>query len=109
MTDIDDLVQEFWRTASDGVGASLFAMRRLGEILQKCLDFLEVCFYIISVFATAVDLVDKIYRCRQTLIPVAIPPGRTLMTESERNLRYCSMDIERCLISRSLNPKIWMT
>jgi hypothetical protein len=44
MTDIDDLVQEFWRTSSDGVvGAPFFAMRRLLEIL-------EVCFVIISFF-----------------------------------------------------------
>ena len=53
MTDIDGLVQEFWRTSSDGtVGASLFAMRRLHDILQRCL---EVCFDIKSV-----DLTDKI-------------------------------------------------
>ena len=60
MTDINDLVQEFWRSSSDGtVGASSFAMRRLFEILQGCLDNLEVCFDIISVFATAVDLADE--------------------------------------------------
>ena len=46
MTDINDLVQEFW-TSSDGtVGAALFAMRRLLEILQVCFDI------IISVFTT---------------------------------------------------------
>ena len=45
MTDINDLVQEFLITSSDGaVGASLFAMRRLFEILQKCFDNLEVSF-----------------------------------------------------------------
>ena len=54
MTDIDDLVQEFWRTSSD-FEPSFFAMRRLLEILQGCL---EVCFDI-SVFATAVDLANK--------------------------------------------------
>ena len=59
MTDINDLVQEFGRTSSDGfVGASFFEMRRLLEILQDCFD-LEVGFNIISVFATAVDLADK--------------------------------------------------
>ena len=59
MTDINDLVQEFGRTSSDGVvGASFFEMRRLLEILQDCFD-LEVSFDIISVFATAVDLADK--------------------------------------------------
>ena len=49
MTDINDLVQEFWRTSSDAdVGASFFAMRRLFEILQKILrEYLKVCFNII--------------------------------------------------------------
>ena len=38
MTDINDLVQEFWRTSSDrAVGASFFEMRRLYEILEGCL------------------------------------------------------------------------
>ena len=55
MTDINDLVQEFWRSSSD-FEPSFFAMRRLLEILQGCL---EVCFDIIFVFATAVDLADK--------------------------------------------------
>ena len=45
MTDINDLVQEFWRTSSDGtVGASFFAMLRLHDILQVCFNDLEVCF-----------------------------------------------------------------
>ena len=51
MTDINDLVEEFWKTLSESdrdVGASFFAMRCLFEVLQKCLDNLEVCF--ISVF-----------------------------------------------------------
>jgi hypothetical protein len=44
MTDINDLLQDFWRTSSDGVvGTSLFAMRRLHEILQQCFN---VCFNI---------------------------------------------------------------
>ena len=60
MTDINDLVQEFWRTSSDGVvGPSFFAMRRLLKILQGCFDISEVCFDIISAFVTAVDLADK--------------------------------------------------
>ena len=51
MTDINDLVQEFWKTSSDGaVGASFFAMRRLFEILQRCFDILEVCFNILFAF-----------------------------------------------------------
>ena len=50
MTDINDLVQEFWRTSRDGaVRVSFFAMRRLFEILQRCFVILEVCFDIISV------------------------------------------------------------
>ena len=60
MTDINNLVQEFWRTSSDGaIEASFFAMRRLHEILEQCL---EVCFkYYYFRFVTA-DLADKIYR-----------------------------------------------
>ena len=46
--DINDLMQEFWRTKSDGdIGASLFGMRRLFEILQGSFDTLKVCFDII--------------------------------------------------------------
>ena len=49
MTDINDLVLEFWMTSGDGgVGGSTFAMRRLFEILHRCFDNLEVCFDIIS-------------------------------------------------------------
>ena len=49
MKDINDLVQEFWRTLSDqDVGASFYAMRRLFEILQECFYIFEkVCFDII--------------------------------------------------------------
>jgi hypothetical protein len=54
MTDINDLVQEFWRTSTDEADReSFFAMRRLHEILRRCL---EVCFLL----ATSVDLADKI-------------------------------------------------
>ena len=43
MTDINDLVKEFWSTSSDGdVGASLFEMRRLHEILE---GYLKVSLY----------------------------------------------------------------
>jgi hypothetical protein len=43
MTDINDLVQEFWRTSTDGTdGESIIVMRRLHEILRR---FLEVCFF----------------------------------------------------------------
>jgi hypothetical protein len=59
MVDINDLVQEFWRTSSDGVdGTSLVTMRRLFEILHRCW---EVRFDIISVFVTSIEL-KKIYR-----------------------------------------------
>ena len=42
ITDISDLVQEFWRiSSSDGaVGALIFEMRRLLKILQVCLKIL---------------------------------------------------------------------
>jgi hypothetical protein len=59
ITDINDLLQEFRRTSSD-VGASFFAMRRLLEILERCLHSLTVCFDIISVFATASTQLIKI-------------------------------------------------
>ena len=51
MTDINDLLQEFWTSSNGDVGTSFFAMRSgcLLGILQKCSDyFLEVCFDIIS-------------------------------------------------------------
>ena len=61
MTDIYDLVQQFWRISSDGaVGAPFFEMRRLLEILQGCFRNVQVCSNMTSVFATAVDLADKI-------------------------------------------------
>ena len=75
MKDINDLVQEF-RTSSNGVvasGTSFIAFRRLFKILQRCFNYLNVCFVIISVFATAVDLADK---------------NPQLMTD----LRYCAYD-----------------
>ena len=101
MTDINDLVQEFWRTSSDrDIGASFFAMRRLFEILETCL---RVCVDIISVFATTVDLADTIYRRRQSPIPV------TIVTIPEPDLRYCLRGIEGCLIGHVLNPKICVT
>ena len=56
MTDINDLVQDFWKTSSDGaIEVSFFEMRRFLEILQECIGLLEVCFDIVSVFATATD------------------------------------------------------
>ena len=43
MTDINDLVQEFWSISSDGdVGTSLSEMRRLYEILE---GYLKVSLY----------------------------------------------------------------
>ena len=43
ITDINDLVQDFWRSSSDGpIGASFFALRRLFEILHGCFNNLEV-------------------------------------------------------------------
>jgi hypothetical protein len=52
MTDINNLVQEFWSTSSDGdVGASFFEMRRLLEILQVCSrsNYFKVCFDIVPI------------------------------------------------------------
>ena len=49
MTDINDLVQEFQTSSNGAVGTSLFAMRRLYEILLKCFRLFNVCFDIISV------------------------------------------------------------
>ena len=44
MTDINDLVQEFWRASIDGAnGEHIFAMCRLREILQRCLDVRFFC------------------------------------------------------------------
>ena len=46
MTEINDLVQDFWKTSSDGVDEESFVpMFRLLEILQKCFRILEVCLY----------------------------------------------------------------
>ena len=43
VTDINELVQEFWKISSDGAsGASFFEMRRLFKILQDCFDNLKV-------------------------------------------------------------------
>ena len=52
MTAINNLVQEFWRTSSDGaVGASFFELHRLFGILQEFFFYLgSVYFDIISVF-----------------------------------------------------------
>ena len=45
ITDVNDLVQEFWRTSTDEVnGEPIFAMRHLDEILRRCQRCLEVCF-----------------------------------------------------------------
>ena len=58
MTDTNNVSQEFLRTSSDAE-PSFFAMRRLFVILRRCLNILDVCFYTISVIATATDFADK--------------------------------------------------
>ena len=69
MVDINDLVQEFWRTSSDkAVGASILPLRHLLGIFQ---DILKVCF-VVSVFATAVDY-DK---STDTTLPGLLRPIR---------------------------------
>ena len=83
MTDINDLLQEFW-TSSDGaqaVGTSFFPMRSscLFGILKECFNSLEVCFDILRLLST---FLIKIFRHRQ---PPAIPgviATRNLTTES---------------------------
>ena len=49
MTDINDLVQELQTSSNGAIAESLFAMRRLFEILLKCFQLFNVCFDIISV------------------------------------------------------------
>ena len=64
MTDINDLVQEFWSTSSDGtVGVSSFEMRRLYEILE---GYMEVSF-IISFLETVADLLAGYYSSQSDL------------------------------------------
>ena len=65
MTDINDLVQEFLRTSSDGaVGASFFEMRLLFEILE---GYLKVSLFILVPFL----------RLPSTKLTI-IPPSRIL-------------------------------
>ena len=61
MTDINDLVQEFLTTSSDGaIEGSILAMIHSLEILKRCFNSLEVCFNIVvSSFVTAAHLADK--------------------------------------------------
>ena len=49
MTDINDLVRELQTSSNGAIAESLFAMRRLYEILLKCFPLFNVCFDIISV------------------------------------------------------------
>ena len=49
MTDINDLVQEFQTSSNGAIAESLFAMRRLYEIVLECFHLFNVCFDIISV------------------------------------------------------------
>jgi hypothetical protein len=63
MADINDFVQEFWRTSSDGAdGAPFFEMRRLLEIFQIILN---VCFVIIFIFASR-RFIDKYLQISDT-------------------------------------------
>ena len=59
MTDINDLVQEFWTSSNGAAGTIFFAMLGLRGILRECFDSLDVRFDIIFFFATAVDLADN--------------------------------------------------
>ena len=49
MTDINDLVQEFQTSSNGAIAESLFAIRRLYDILLECFRLFNVCFYVISV------------------------------------------------------------
>ena len=86
MIDINNLVQEFWSfwsTFSDeAVGASIFAMRHLLDILQEY--YSPVCFHIVSVFAAAIDLLIKIYR---HIFTFPFSPNRALTTGPKPSLR----------------------
>ena len=63
MTEINDFVQDFWRTPDDGADGESYqylAMRRLLEILQECFHILKCVSIFIPVFEIAVGLlVDK--------------------------------------------------
>ena len=81
MTDINNLVQEFWTSSYGAVWTSFFAMRRLLEILKKCFNFL-VCFNTIFPFSRlASTSLIKIYRLEISIPAGHIPPIR-LTTES---------------------------
>jgi hypothetical protein len=76
MTDINDLMRDFWRTSGGGAdGESFFAMRHLLEILQECFHILEVCFDFFFPFLR--QLMKIFYRGRRTLGPVIILPTLT--------------------------------
>ena len=57
MAEVNDLMRDFWAPATDGdVGASIFAMRRLHDILQQWFFVTsEVCFDVVSISANVVD------------------------------------------------------
>ena len=110
MTEINDLVQEFWRTSSDGfVGASFFAaMRRLFEILERYFDVLEVCFDIIPIFADLADIT-----LQSSADPNSFNYSAQLdLDEAEFRAKFKYL-FDRCLIipkiSYCLYPKIWVT
>ena len=69
MTGIDDLVQEFWRTSSDDVEASLPAICCLNKILKVCLIFL--------LLRLPLTYLRKIYSVWQTVISGSIRTTRT--------------------------------
>ena len=64
MTDINDLVQEFWTSSYGAVEASFCAMRRLLEVLEGCFGLIEVCFDIMRLPST--QLIKSIVRLVQS-------------------------------------------
>ena len=86
MADINDLVQEFWRTSRDGAdGVSVFAMRSLLKILQRCYGDLKVRFDILFPFLRLPSTkLIKMYRYPNSG-PLLVLPPKVIQTSSEPN------------------------
>ena len=82
ITNINDLVQEFWTSSNGAVETSFFPMRAgcLLGILTKCFGSLEVCFDIISFSATAFDLADNNLSYRLGHRQTTTTPGIMIVT-----------------------------
>jgi hypothetical protein len=88
MTDINDLVQEFWRTSSDGaVGATFFAMGRLLKILQECFNISEVFLILFPLLRLPSTWLIKNYRTSGSITGTILPSRTLRKLNSEPNLR----------------------